>query len=195
MHNVDIEMTWIYNVPEPYFEPVTIGTQVFEFTHLEPFTFTFQSQRAKKWLRVHVTFKDHCFTKKYKIEEHVPEEPVFHAQTDKPRLFCRIRYRLSQSLPAIVQGLNHPKVKVWETASRRNWAYSITIQDPAGPYHVFFEVRRPAAHQKHLQDINVVVESAYHEDPDEGPPNLIGEMAFYLLCGKIYAGEPTSTRR
>lgn len=180
---------------KPYFDPVQLGTEVFDLTHLEPFTMEFQSNLAKKWLRVHVTFKNHCFTKSYKEEQHPAGEPIFDHPGPRPRTFCRIRYKLSKALPAIINSLNDPKTKVWQTHEKRNWAYSIKVEDPEGPYHIFFEVRRPSSHQKHLQDINLVVESAYHEEPGENGPNLIGSMAFYVLCGKIYTNKPVLTNR
>jgi hypothetical protein len=69
------------------------------------------------------------------------------------------------------------------------------IEDPVGPYHVFLEVRRTGAEHKHMQDLNIVIESAYHEDPNEGPPNVLGRMNFYVLCGKIFANKPVATKR
>lgn len=180
---------------QPYYNSLTLAGEVFEFSHLEPFTMEFESKMAQKWLRLHVTFKNHCFTKGYKPEEHIDGEPIIDEFTSSPRLFCRIRYRLSKALPALIQGLNHPKVEVIQTAAKRNWVYSLTIEDPAGPYHIFLEVRRAAGHQKHLQDLNIVIESAYHEDPEEGPPNVIGPMNFYLLCGKVFTNKPVATKR
>lgn len=180
---------------QPYFEPITIGEEVFDLLHLEPFTMTFESKVVKKWLRLHVTFSNHCFTKGYQADQHLPGEPIIDELTARPRLFCRIRYRLSKSLPALIQGMNHPKVKVWETTAERNWTYSIKIDDPEGPYHVFLEVRRAPVDRRHLQDINIVIESAYHEDPDKGPPTLLGSMNFLLLCGKVFANQRTSTKR
>lgn len=180
---------------QPYFDPLNIGGEVFEFPHLEPFTLEFQSQIAKKWLRVRVTFSHHCFSKRYEAAEHIEGEPILNENTSDPRLFCRIRYRLSQDLPALIASLNNPKTKVWQTSAKRNWAYSIRIEDPAGPYHVFFEVRRASNDQKHLQDINLVVESAYYEKPDKGPPILLGSMSFLLLCGKVFTRQPVATQR
>jgi hypothetical protein len=56
-------------------------------------------------------------------------------------------------------------------------------------------VRRTGAEHKHMQDLNIVIESAYHEDPNEGPPNVLGRMNFYVLCGKIFANKPVATKR
>jgi hypothetical protein len=52
-------------VPAPYFKPVIFRGEVFDLTHLEPFSFDVDSRISKKRLRVHVTFSDHCFTRSY----------------------------------------------------------------------------------------------------------------------------------
>lgn len=180
---------------KPYFEPVVIRGETFDLAHLDPFSFEFFSKKAKKNLRVHVTFANHCFTKKLITEEYIDGDPVFDAGSTRPRMFCEIRYRLSLDLHSVIDSLNDARVKVWETAAQRNWAHSITIDDPSGPYHIFFEVRRASRDRRNYQDINLVVESAYHEDPENGPPILNGSMNFQLLCGKVYLGEATSTKR
>ncbi|RMU40884.1 hypothetical protein ALP30_200081 [Pseudomonas syringae pv. primulae] len=59
---------------------------------------------------------------------------------------------------------------------------------------MFFEVRRATSERRQWQDLNLVVESAYHE-ADGGGPRLKGSMAFPLLCGKIFLREPTATKR
>lgn len=177
----------------PYFKPLTIGGKTEHFGHLEPFTFKIDSRLAKKHLRVHVTFSNHCFSKGYDPTSHAAGDPIIDPKSPRPRMFCPIRYRLSLGLPAIISSLNHPKAAVWQTSRERNWSHSITIEDPAGPYHVFFEVRRAGNHQKQWQDLNLVVESAYHETED--PPDLLGSMGFLLLCGKIYLRQPTATKR
>lgn len=174
-----------------YFPPLTIGGQTYDFAHLEPFTFRFFSELAKRELSVHVTFSTHCFSKGYDEITHTEGERIILDGAGTWRSFCAIRYRLSLVLPQVIQGLNHPQVKVSQTAAIRNWAYSMTIQDPAGPYHVFFEVRRAGGDKP--QDLNLVVESAYHQT--EAAPRLLGKMGFMLLCGKIYLRLPTATKR
>ncbi len=179
----------------PYFHPVQIGDEFFDLAHLEPFTMDVDSLAAKRKLRVRVIFSNHCFTTSCEPESTPAGYPVFETSSG-PRTFCPIRYGLSFSLPDLIRHLCDPKAKVWETAARRNWCRSIKIDDPEGPYHVFFEIRREVAEdrRKH-QELRLTVESAYHEDPKEGPPNLLGAMGFVLLCGKIYMRQPTATRR
>jgi hypothetical protein len=177
-------------VSADYFPALTLDGKTYSFEHLNPFTFSFHSQLAKRTLSVHVTFSNHCFSKAYDIDSHAVGEPII-GEEPRPRTFCSTRYRLSLGLPAIVAGMNHPHIKVWQTAAQRNWAYSLRIEDPEGPYHVFFEVRRAGATKP--QDLNLVVESAYHQT--DAAPKLFGRMGFMLLCSKVYLRQPTTTRR
>lgn len=174
----------------PYFPALTIDAQTFTFDHLEPFTFSFRSQLVKRELSVHVTFSDHCFSVAYTPTDDGMREDVI-GYGARARKFCPIRYRLSLGLPAVVSSLNQPHVKVWQTAAQRNWAYSMKIDDPAGPYYVFFEVRKASSNKP--QDLNLVVESAYHQT--DAPPKLFGRMGFMLLCSKVYLRQPTATKR
>ncbi len=47
-----------------YFQPIIIGEETFDLTHLEPFSFKLKSEMANKTLTVHVTFSNHCFSMK-----------------------------------------------------------------------------------------------------------------------------------
>jgi hypothetical protein len=173
-----------------YFPPLTIGDLTYGFDHLNPFTFSFHSELAKRTLSIHVTFSNHCFSKACDPEASQAGETTIDAGA-RPRTFCPVRYRLSLDLPTIVANLNQPHIKVWQTAAQRNWAYSLRIENPEGPYHIFFEVRRAAPSKP--QDLNLVVESAYHQT--QAPPKLFGRMGFMLLCGKVYLRQPTATKR
>lgn len=179
----------------PYFPTLIVSGEPLDLSHLQPFNLEVESKKAGKILRVHVTFTSHCFTKSYDPETHTLGEQIIDRETSSPRSFCNVRYSLSLRLPELVQSLNHPKTKVWETASRRNWSYSIKVEDPAGPYHLFFELRRTPAAMRNHQDLNLTVESAYPHDPTRAQPRLLGSMNFLLLCGKVYCGERTSTSR
>jgi hypothetical protein len=174
----------------PYFPPLAINGVPIDLSHLEPFSLEIESRLANKKLKVHVTFSTHCFSKGYEAALHPAGEPIIEARKPNPRTFCPIRYRLSHALPEAIQRLANPKAKVAQTAARRNWAYSMTIEDPRGPYHVFFEIRRSSSN---LQDLNLVVESAYHQT--QGPPSLLGTMGFLVLCSKVYMRQPTTTQR
>lgn len=178
---------------KPYFNPVTIGDTVYDLSHLNPFNLTFESKMAKKEIRVNVSFTNHSFTKSYIADLELEGYPLFDQETERPRIFCPIRYRLSTELPNLILGLNNETSKVKQTIAKRNWAHSITIEDPSGPYHIFFEIRKSANEKKKSQDINMVVESAYHED--DKPPVFLGRMSFQLLCSKIYMNKPVSTKR
>lgn len=155
----------------------------------------FDSLSAKRRLRINVKFSNHCFSHKKQENTDYPKEKELLDHGGRSRIFCPIRYQLSLALPQIVRSLNNPKCKVYETASRRNFNYSIEVDDPKGPYHLFFEVSKARGELAKMQDITLFVESAYHEDPEQTPPILIGRIGFQVLCSNIYLGKKVSTRR
>lgn len=178
-----------------YFEPITSLDDTYELSHLEPFKMEFESKGAGKTLTIHVTFSNHCFSKKLSDEPTSKHSHIGNTPKDKPRVFCPIRYKLSKEIPLkeLIKKLNYASVKVFQTKARRNWCYSIQIDDPKGPYHVFFEMRKNQKTLKKKQDLNMVVESAYHQT--EEPPKLLGRMGFQILCTNIYLKRKVATKR
>lgn len=178
-----------------YFPALEISGNAYDFEHLDPFVMIVNSDMARKSLRVHVRFTNHCFTRGYNSFSHPAGEPAIEDHSGNKRTFCPIRYRLSLSLPDIIKRLINPQEKVYQTFARRNWAYTVTIDDPAGPYHLFFEIRKSPASERHLQDLSIVIESAYHEEKGYGPPNLLGRVGFVALCGMVFCGKKLATKR
>lgn len=174
----------------PYFPPLIIGGEQVEFLHLEPFTLHVPSTMAKKTLRVRVTFSTHCFSEACGKIPHPPGDPIIDGDTKRPRTFCPIRYRLSKCLSNLVRTL--PDANVFQTSAVRNWVYTITIDDPNGPYHVFFEVKRASPEQRTWQDLNLVIESAYPQDV--ASPAVRGQKPFVLVCGETYTANPSRPR-
>ena len=85
-----------------YFPTLEISGEEFDFTHLEPFIMHVNSDMAKKVLKVHVRFTNHCFTKGYESFYHPEGEPIIYDHSGNGRTFCPIRYRLSLALPEII---------------------------------------------------------------------------------------------
>ncbi|MCE7032774.1 heat-shock protein [Lysobacter sp. GX 14042] len=168
-----------------YYLPLIVGGQSIDLSHLEPFKLQVVSTHAKTTLRVHVTFTSHCFSEKLDSTLLAQGDPIIDRNTRHPRMFCPTRYRLSHKLPGFLQEL--PGRSVSLTSAQRNWVYTVTIEDPAGPYHVFFELGRAPIEQRTWQDLNLVVESAYPET--KAPPGVRGRpKPFALVCGEVYTG-------
>lgn len=182
-------------MPPPYHPPLTIAERTVAFAHLDPFDMTVDSVKAGRALRIHVRFTTHCFTRSFEPARHPDGDPVVRDAGGRPRTYCPIRYDLSFRLPGAIRALNHPKASVAQTAEERNWLHSVAIDDPNGIYRIFFELRRAPKEVRHLQDLSLVVESAYPQDPAFRPPGVRGTMGFLLLCGKTFKGEPLATRR
>ena len=181
-------------MPAPYHPPLTVAGQTYAFPHLEPFQMMVASQRVGRSLRVHVRFVSHCFSTVFEAATHSLDAQTFPDGGGRLRMFCPVRCGLSQQLPNAVQQLNHPAAKVRQTAQHWNWSHSVQVASPAGPHPIFSEIRRAPQDEKHLQDLNLTVESACSQDANP-PPALLGPMSFVLLAGKTYLGKPTATRR
>lgn len=179
---------------EPFFSPLEIEGETYEFSHLDPFTMRFDSKNANRTLRINVRFSNHCFSYSQTDEALAPPTHLLD-HNGRSRIFCPIRYRLSLELPKIVRSLNNPKCKVHQTAAERNFNYSLQIDDPQGPYHLFFEVSKATGKSATMQDVNMFVESAYHEDPIGKSPVLLGRIGFHVLCTNVYLNKPVSTKR
>ncbi|ELV7510824.1 TPA: hypothetical protein P2Q98_004519 [Aeromonas veronii] len=180
---------------EPFFPPLVIEGVTYEFSHLDPFTMRFVSNSAHRQLRVNVRFSNHCFSYSPIDGQERPAPLMLFDHNDRERIFCPTRYRLSLSLPDIVRSLNNPKCKVYQTAARRNFNYSLQVDDPKGPYHLFFEISKSTGQAAQMQDLNMFVESAYHEEPIGKSPDLLGKIGFHVLCTNVYLRKPVATKR
>jgi hypothetical protein len=176
-----------------YFPSIDIDGKIYEFSHLNAFKMSFESVSANKNLNLHVVFTNHCFTTSYVAGSPTNGMPLFDINTPRPRIFCPTRYALSKELPRIIREMNHQKVKVQQTRSRRNFVHSIKIHDPNGPYHLFIDVQKGSKEDAKSHDLKIVVESAYHED--DKPPVTLGTIGFYVLCANKYLGKKVATRR
>ncbi len=184
-----------WELKQPFFSSLTISGVTYDFAHLEPFTMRFNSVKAGRELRVNVRFSNHCFTRSLIDDELPNEELLLIDHNNRSRIFCFVRYHLSKNLPNIIRSLNNAKCKVHETTSRRNFNYSLEINNPNGPYHVFFKISKSTGMYAKMQDLTMFVESAYHEFPLGKKPDVLGRIGFHVLCTNTYLGKPTSTRR
>ena len=177
----------------PYHPPLVHAGVTYDLAHLNPFHMTVDSTRAGRELRVHVVFTNHCFSEGFDPAIHGPASPLIPRQ-QPPRVFNQVRYDLSKQLPLLIREVNSPKAQVQQTSAGRNWVHSVRIDTLAGPYHVFFVLRREGQENRRLQDLNMTVESAYPQGA-QSAPQVRGRIGFVLLAGKTFLGEPVATKR
>lgn len=169
-----------------YFPRVVVNGQRLDLSHLDPLTITFESRKVGKVLRVAVTFSNHCFSVSYAKAPQQPPDAVI-ADGRKMRAFCPTRYRLSRMLPELIRSL--PTKKVILAAHESTWVHSLTIEDPDGPYHLFLTIKRSAREKRTWQDVDVIVESAYHQTRD-APITTGSWRPFVIVCAEAYLGHP-----
>jgi len=179
-------------VRKEYFHPVWVGGQRIDLSHLDPFSMTLHSERLNKALRIAVTFSTHCFSEAYGKIPHPSGDSVIDEDTKQPRTYCPIRYGLSKALPDVIRAMADKTITL--TAFKRNWVHTITVESPAGPYHVFVEIHRAGPDKRTWQDLELVVESAYHQTGK--PPSVTGSpRPFMVVCAEVYAPPPTKPRK
>jgi len=181
---------------EHYHPPLLVRGQAYDLAHLDPFRFEVSSTKVPRPLRINVRFTNHCFSEAFDPTRHPVDEPVI-SDGRRRRAFCPDRYDLSLRLPTLMRGLADSTTRVHETAARRNWMYAAIIKVPvAGTrYQIFFEMRRTSPERRRLQDLDMVVESAYAANPTRPEPNILGPVRFALLAGSLYLGKIVTTRR
>jgi hypothetical protein len=181
---------------EHYHPPLQIDGQTYDLSHLDPCQFEAISTKVPRPLRINVRFTNHCFSEAFDPVKH-PAGTFAIMDGPRRRVFSPDRYTLSFQLPVLIRGLASPGARVHETAARRNWMYAATVQVPTTGtvYQIFFELRRATPERRRLQDLDMVVESAYPADPGRPEPNILGRVSFLLLAGSVYVGKPVTTRR
>ena len=101
--------------------------------------------------------------------------------------------------------MREPRIYVRETKARRNWLYVASIELPAAAsvgggvpsnpvrYQVFFALRKARKGGATREDVEMVVESAYAEDPAR-PPELLGRALFAGLATAAVEGRQVHTQ-
>ncbi len=176
-----------------YHLPLLIGGISNASTHLEPCSLRVSSLKVGWELRIHVLYSNHCFSRKFDPGLHPEGTPTFVDGRGERRVFDPTRYGLSLLLPEITQHFAPPQTRVCRPRRGEIGFIRRRSRATSAPYLVFFELRR-ARRDEGGQDLNLTVESTYPQ-MDQPAPSLLGPMGFVLLAGKVYRGEPTTTRR
>ncbi len=151
----------------------------------------------------------HVFTRTFDPQVHAAGTSII-MDGIRQRVFCPDRYRLSFHLPAAILGLREPRVYVRETRARRNCLYVATIDlpgDVAVPAEgadraedceriaISSVLLTPEGRQERTThaDVEMVVESAYAEDPAR-PPDLLARALFAGLATAAVEGRPVHTQ-
>jgi hypothetical protein len=195
--------------PAPYFAPLSIGGTVYDLGHLDPVRFQVLSEKLRRPVTVRCRFSNHVFTRTFDPQVDPANTPII-MDGIRQRVFCPDRYRLSIYLPGAIVELREPRIYVRETKARRNWLYVATIEVPADAsnptegvdsaadservrYQVFFVLRKASKSVAAREDVEMVVESAYAEDPAR-PPELLGRALFAGLATAAVEGRPVHTQ-
>lgn len=162
----------------PTFRPKIIQGVTYTLGHLEPFTFTLDTEAGQRV--VAVRFGCHCFTEDL-TTRHTPDFRYIHG--NETRAFALDRHELSKLLPQMIATLGGRSVYMSMQAN-----FFVLRQDPArgfsGPYLVFFNVTKSTQKGVHVL---MNVESAYLKP---GMTDRASPVKFRTLIEKTAAGQP-----
>jgi hypothetical protein len=188
-----------------YFPPLLIGGVLYDLGHLDPVRFQVPSQKLRRAVTVRCRFSNHVFTRAFDLETDMADAPVV-MDGIRRRVFCPDRYQLSLHLPAAILALRDPRTYVRESKARRNWLYVASIELPTAKnaegdphpdelvrYLVFFALRKAGKDGATREDVEMMVESAYAEDPAR-PPELLGRALFVGLATAAVEGRQVHTQ-
>lgn len=190
--------------PPPYFAPLHVGGVAYDLSHLDPVRFQVQSEKLRRAVIIRCRFSNHVFTRTLDSGTDSPGTPVIMDGV-RQRVFCPDRYQLSLRLPGAVMVLRDPHIYVRQTKARRNWLYVAVVElpptasagagQPATPvrYQMFFTVRKASKRDGAREDVEMVVESAYAEDPAR-PVELLGRALFAGLAAATVEGRQIHTQ-
>jgi hypothetical protein len=158
------------------FNPKTIRGKTYTLEHLEPFSFTLETEAGPRV--VAVRFTCHCFTEEI-TPAHTPDLRYTHDH--ETRAFAFDRHELSKLLPQLISELGSRSVYMSMMSN-----FFTLRQDPAagftGPYLVFFNVTRSTDKGVHVL---MNVESAYMKP---GMTERASPVKFTTLIEKTAAG-------
>ena len=190
-----------------YFAPLTVGGVLHDLGHLDPVRFQVPSEKLRRAVTVRCRFSNHVFTRAFNSKADAADTPVIMDGVRR-RVFCPARYQLSFCLPGAIQELRAPRIYVRETKARRNWLYVASIELPVAEsgenvgdavpsnpvrYQVFFALRKAGKGGATREDVEIVVESAYAEDPARAP-ELLGRALFAGLATAAVEGRQVHTQ-
>jgi hypothetical protein len=159
------------------FHPKTIQGKPYTIEHLEPFSFTLETDAGPRV--VVVRFSCHCFTEDI-TPAHTPD--LYYTHGHETRAFDFDRHELSKLLPQLISELGRRSVYMSMMSN-----FFVLRQNPAtgftGPYLVFFNVTRSTDTGVHVL---MNVESAYMKP---GMTERASPVKFTTLIEKTAVGQ------
>jgi hypothetical protein len=176
-----------------YHPPLRLHGRVYDLTHLEPFRFAACSAKVPRPLRINVRFTNHCYSEAFPARH---GRAMDHGREKTARLLSRPLPPLSPS-----SGADPRHGKSGYSRSRDGVTPKLDVCRHRGDARrgdpIPNLLRSPASdpERRQLQDLDMVVESAYLADPGRTEPNILGRANFLLLAGSLYLGKAVMTWR
>lgn len=139
--------------------PITVGEQTYDLSHLHPseqaLHIPAKQKSPERHLSLAVSYSLHCFTRRSKEGEQVPDE-LWYSDSREQRVFDETRWRLSFYLPDIVETLDQRRCL--HTGHEEFVTVQVIHEGRELDYAVFFTVSKG---KKSGADINLFINSAH----------------------------------
>ena len=122
--------------PPPFFRPHTIQGQLYDLSHLDPFSHSVVG--SDREYAIEVRFSCHCFTEEV-TQNHTPD--LHYTHRGERRAFCTIRHQLSIQLPQLITTLKTQSVYNNRGGNFFFWRNQ-TVTGQGEPYLIFFDATR-----------------------------------------------------
>lgn len=163
----------------------TVADKTYDLSHLHPTTQTLaipaKGNAPERHLSLAVSYSLHCFTRRSKEDESVPNES-WYSDDREQRVFDEIRWQLSFHLPAIVSTLESRRCL--HTGHEEFVTVSIIHEGRELEYAVFFTVSKG---KKSGADLNLFINSA-HERTE--PLKYTKPIRFQFIALNRYLNKP-----
>lgn len=163
----------------PYWEPLRVGLELYDISHLEPFSFEIRPTGWDETALVAVKFHDHCFTESFTLQKHSHVVRSNNSSQHERRGSSPDRYELSRRLPALVRSLDGKRI----SQTRSGGLVRIDLADGRN-YGIFFTIRR-----NDPKNCDLFVMSAYPFNADRRAIAVTGEMKFNVAVARVLAGK------
>ena len=122
-------------------EAFTLADKTYDLSHLHPTTQTLtisaKGTHPERHLTLAISYSLHCFTRRSKAEEPVPDE-LWYSDDREQRVFDELRWQLSLHLPDIINSL--PERKCLHTGREEFVTVQVLHEGRELEYAVFFTV-------------------------------------------------------
>ena len=169
--------------------PITINGAALDLSHLAPMKRMVTIElppNHKKTVPIEFYFTSHCYSRRLKAGEQAPAGQLIREGSRKDprnRVFDQTRYDLSKKLVKLLDDLIQTNGHVSKT--KRHNFFRVTDDGTGTQYFIIMHAKK-ITEPNRPKSLEVVVESAYPDDPNKPSPHANGGRRFGEMLGEAW---------